>query len=522
MTATHVAAGLLALCALAPAAAGAELLANTDFAAGSPAATIKGWDLYGPLGGSVKPLPKSGALLGTTRVQLPDGGESWEGALAANTIEVLPGRKYRFQIEARGVGPLTFGVLEYGWKYSAAVIGKSATRAELTPEAKVLVFDYTPTQDRVSHVRPFVQVTGWWRRAELRRASFVSLAAAADIALTPGHFAAPIGGALPLTVQSAHYPVKLLLYGPTGDAGPGGGMGGSGAFTDIFKSAMSVQGAAGQAVTVSIPIPTDALQGSYRLVAVDLATGGSKAAHFTAMPKADLDKTLALLKTLNLPDGATLVFLGDSLTANFPNRNYPALLDRALTWRFGGKVKVINAGIGGNNILQMAERLDKDVLARNPTHVFLFEGANDCKRTYQPATGELSDWVVPADKYEAAFRDIVSRLAEKKVKVIVMTCAPGDPVSLDFFAMQKKVFGEGGNLFCLPDEVAKIVAIQKRAAADLKADLIDTHRLLSDYMARRQQTNSPEHLHVDDGVHLSEYGNREVARIVLEYLAGGK
>jgi len=522
MTATPVAAGLLALCALAPAAAGAELLANTGFAAGSPAATIKGWDLYGPLGGSIKPLPKDGALLGATRVQLPDGSESWQGALTANMIEVLPGRKYRFQIEARGVGPLTFGALEYGWKHSAAVLSQSAARVDLTPENKVYEFNYTPTQDRVSHVRPFVQITGWWRRAELRKASFISLAGAADIALNPGHFAAAIGGAMPVTVKSARYPVKLLLYGPTGDSGPGGEMGGSGAFVDIFKSSMSVQGAAGHEAAVSIPIPPDALQGSYRLVAVDLATGGAATNHFTVLPQAGLDKTLTLLKSISLPDGATLVFLGDSLTANFPNRNYPALLDRALAWRFGGKVKVVNAGIGGNNILQMAERLEKDVLARNPTHVFLFEGANDCKRTYQPATSQLSDWVVPADKHEAAFRDIVSRLTERKVKVIVMTCAPGDPASLEFFAMQKKVFGEGGNLFCLPEEVARIVAIQKRAATDLRADLIDTHRLLSDYMAQRQAAGNPERLHVDDGVHLSEYGNREVARIVLEYLAGGR
>lgn len=175
--------------------------------------------------------------------------------------------------------------------------------------------------------------------------------------------------------------------------------------------------------------------------------------------------------------------------------------------------------IGGDSIRRIAARLKTDVIDRNPSLVFIFEGANDCKRPYQPDTGTLGDWAVPQDDYENTYRQVVKAIQdETKARITIATCAPGNMDILNGFAEDKKNFGMSGNLFCRPDEVAKVVSIQKEIAADNGLDLIDTNKLLTEYAENRKKTSGDQFLHVDDGVHLSEYGNREMAKILLRHL----
>ena len=514
-----LATGTLAL--LATGARAQEMLSDPTFAAGKPAFALQGWEPMGLPEGLIKPITdQSGVVLSTAFTWTPGAAEAWEGGIAAPMTEVLPGRRYVFEVEARGQGRLSLGMQEYGWKYAAAVLSEAHREFALPPTNATLSFEYTPTADRIAFVRPFVAVRGWRCRAELRRASLKPRQSPADISVRAGHFIVAAGEPIEITVKSPSYPVKFLLYGPSGSSGPGGELGGADAFVDVFKTSVAVPGKPGGQVTYPLPMGPAATEGSYRLVAVDPASGASAAAHFAVGPKDRVREILDLVRKVNLPAGSRLVFVGDSLTANFPNRNYPALIERAFRWRFNGAVEVINAGIGGDNITMIAARLDRDVIQRNPTHVFLFEGANDCKRVYQPPTGQLGPWNVPVDKYETSFRDVLSRLAGKNIKVIVMTMAPGDQTILEDFLTQKKIFGDAGSVFCLPAEVSKAVEMQKKIAAEFKAEVIDTHAILTDNMARREKSGKQQFLHVDDGVHLSEYGNRDVALAVLHYLAG--
>jgi lysophospholipase L1-like esterase len=325
---------------------------------------------------------------------------------------------------------------------------------------------------------------------------------------------------VPITLRATSFPVKLLLYGPSGESGPGGAMGGSGAFVDHFKTSGVREGKAGEAVTFSFQLPADSIEGSYRLVAVEPASGALAVTGFNVMPKQGRQEMLDLVQRLALPKGTRWVFLGDSLTANFPGRNYVSILERALRWRFGGDVEVINAGIGGNTIAAMAARLEKDVLLKKPTHVFIFEGANSCKRPYAPATGQVGGWALPESPYEAAWRDVLTRLTQQKIKVVVMTMAPGEREILDAVEATARAFGEGKNFWCDPAAVRQVVAIQKRLAAEFGADVIDVNADLLAYMQERANRGGKQYLHVDDGVHIGEYGSREVAKAILRYAAG--
>ena len=479
------------------------------------------WRVYGPLGGAVTGTAEKGTIcLTTERVQIDDA-ESWEGCITTRRkAEVIPSRRHRLAVEARGFGELAVGMFEYPWRHSEKLLASHGKRHTLTDTFQEFTFDYAGGGEEVSHARPYLRLTGWHARAELRNCSLVPILKEGTISVTFPHFIAPLGGEIEVGISSSHWPVKLLLYGPSGECGPAGPMGGAKAWTDHFVKAWAAQRGPDEAVIKRLSLKGLAVEGTYRLVAISPETGQAASVRFTLRPAERLKKIVDLVEQVRLPEGSRLAFVGDSLTALFPRRNYVALLDRAFRWRFGGKVEVFNAAVGGSNIRSIEKRLDGDVINRRPTHVFLFEGANDSKRYYAPATKQLRGWAIPPPVYEETLRRVVQRVRkETKAQVVMMTCAPGNSAIRDAFQERSLKLGFGMSFFCLPDEIAKIVAIQKRVAADLNLDVIDTNALLSQYMAERARAKSPQYAHVDDGVHISEYGSREVALAVLRYLA---
>lgn len=466
-----------------------------------------GSEIHGPLGGAVKEVGEE-LELSTSLVQLADGAESWEGCLVARArIPVLPGCSYKWQVGFMGSGQVTVGVFEYPGKYRARLIGQPGVTGQAAAERTSLTLEYTPTGDEVAWVRPFVRVTGWHDRLRIGEASFDEMPPSAPLQISLPRLLASPGDTVSVFVLDNRFPVKLLLYGPDGTVGLNLPMGGSGAFTDHFVAAFEALSS-----PFDLPLPADAREGSYRVVAVNPATRASAEVALTVRQAPALAEDRRLAAAVALPAGSTLAFVGDSLTANFPGRNYPALLERLLHEAHGDRLRTINAGIGGDNILRIAKRLDRDVIDRHATHVILFEGANDCKVPYDPATGATGQWAVPPDAYEPAFRETIAKLQAAGVTVIVATCAPGNQEFLARWEAEARLFGDKRNFFCRPDEVAKLVAIQKRVAGELGCQIIDTNLLLAGL----------DGIHVDDGVHLNEAGAFAVARIFLQHLASLK
>ncbi len=72
--------------------------------------------------------------------------------------------------------------------------------------------------------------------------------------------------------------------------------------------------------------------------------------------------------------GSNIICLGDSLTFGVgasPGHDYPSLLSKALG------VKVINAGVDGDETADALKRLNQDVLSKNPKMVIVLLGGND-------------------------------------------------------------------------------------------------------------------------------------------------
>ncbi len=72
--------------------------------------------------------------------------------------------------------------------------------------------------------------------------------------------------------------------------------------------------------------------------------------------------------------GKTIICFGDSITFGYganPGEDYPSVLSRMVS------LPVINAGVDGDTSFQALERLEADVLSRNPRLVIVEFGGND-------------------------------------------------------------------------------------------------------------------------------------------------
>lgn len=111
-------------------------------------------------------------------------------------------------------------------------------------------------------------------------------------------------------------------------------------------------------------------------------------------------------------EGDRIAFMGDSITqfGDFPT-GYVNLVMKGLEVA-GVKAVKIPAGISGNKCTQMADRLKRDVLDKNPTWMTLSCGVND---VWHGKNG------VPLDQYKVKITDILDRCKEAGVKVVILT-----------------------------------------------------------------------------------------------------
>ena len=108
--------------------------------------------------------------------------------------------------------------------------------------------------------------------------------------------------------------------------------------------------------------------------------------------------------------GTAIICFGDSLTQGegaSPGHDYPSLLARAL-----GRA-IINAGVNGNTTREALQRLEADVLSKNPRLVIVEFGGNDFLQR-QPWEGTF-----------AHLDTVVRRIQERGAMVVLVGVQPG-------------------------------------------------------------------------------------------------
>ena len=201
-----------------------------------------------------------------------------------------------------------------------------------------------------------------------------------------------------------------------------------------------------------------------------------------------------------------VVFLGDSITqAGVQPGGYINLLREAMTAAGKGDYEFIGAGISGNKVPDLQNRLDKDVLSQKPDVVFVYIGVNDVWHfTHPSAHGKGT----PKDVYEAGMNDLVSRLRKAGARVIL--CTPA--------AIGEKHQGDNPQDAML-DEYADI---SRRVANANQLPLCDLRKAFVDFSKTKNAQNEEKGILTTDGVHLNAAGNAFVALQMMPFLVNNR
>jgi lysophospholipase L1-like esterase len=188
--------------------------------------------------------------------------------------------------------------------------------------------------------------------------------------------------------------------------------------------------------------------------------------------------------------GEKIAFLGDSITAaGWANpKGYVRLVIAGLKAN-DIDTQPIPAGISGHKSNQMLERLQRDVLDKNPDWMTLSCGVND---VWHGAKG------IPLDQYKTNITAIVDRCQAKGVKVMILTAT---------------VIGED----LQNDNNKKLAAYNdflRTLARKKNCPLADLNKVFQ--QALKNSPPKDGHILTVDGVHMNSDGNRLMAQVILQ------
>ncbi|MBI1335473.1 MAG: lipolytic protein G-D-S-L family [Phycisphaera sp.] len=147
------------------------------------------------------------------------------------------------------------------------------------------------------------------------------------------------------------------------------------------------------------------------------------------------DKAVAKTEKLDLKKGAVIVFQGDSITDAGRKKNdgmawtdsgalgngYPAMAAGQLLADYPDReLQVINRGVSGNKVPDLAARWQADAIDLKPTILSILVGINDLWHTI--AFGSKYKGTV-AD-YETGYRDLLQQTRDKVPGVELVVCEP--------------------------------------------------------------------------------------------------
>jgi lysophospholipase L1-like esterase len=203
--------------------------------------------------------------------------------------------------------------------------------------------------------------------------------------------------------------------------------------------------------------------------------------------------------SVNLKKNDTIVFLGDSITAaGVGPDGYVTLTAEGIKNAFPDLgINVIGAGIGGHKVPDCQQRLDRDVLQKNPTIVVIYIGIND---VWHWSSNEGT----PIDVFEAGLKDMIGKINAIGARVIL--CTP-------------TVIGEktdGSNEY---DKMLEDFSnIGRSVAKETGSQLLDLRSAFMAYLKTNNPNNAEDGILTEDTVHLNKTGNKVLAGLMLEAL----
>src|SRR5262249_19772449 len=113
-----------------------------------------------------------------------------------------------------------------------------------------------------------------------------------------------------------------------------------------------------------------------------------------------------------------IIFLGDSNTQEAGGaQGYITLIKKSLddkSKELG--IEVVNAGVSGDKVPDLQRRVERHVIAKKPTIVFIYIRINDVMHGQDDSTKGT-----PKDKFDAGLREVIGKITDSGAKVILCT-----------------------------------------------------------------------------------------------------
>lgn len=196
-----------------------------------------------------------------------------------------------------------------------------------------------------------------------------------------------------------------------------------------------------------------------------------------------------------------IVFFGDSITEQGARPGgYIKYIEKLLTEEgINDDYNLVGAGVGGNKVTDLQNRLARDVLADGADVVIIFIGINDV--WHKQKLGNLG---TDEKTFSTVYRSIIEKLQLSAIKVVV--CTP-------------TVIGERTDLSNEQDDDLEIYSeIIRNLSIEYYLPLVDLRQAFLDYIELNKPENSDYGILTHDKVHLNSQGNKLVAQEMWKVL----
>ncbi len=197
---------------------------------------------------------------------------------------------------------------------------------------------------------------------------------------------------------------------------------------------------------------------------------------------------------LPLKEKDVVVCLGDSIT---DGNTYPQIIMQAMKEAGKPATPFVDSGIGGNNIVQMAARFDRDIAVLKPTVVTFNAGTNDAFSFESP------------EIFEKKLREIVAKTKAINAKMVFITPSPINPNP----NADEKIAQKNREKATAAEALgAKYAEIMHKIAAEEGYPVAETYALLN-----KERTAGKE-IMTGDGIHPNYYGQLLFARSIMDVI----
>ena len=204
--------------------------------------------------------------------------------------------------------------------------------------------------------------------------------------------------------------------------------------------------------------------------------------------------------TVTLKKGDVILFFGDSLTQlagqeapkEHVTKGYVRIVREKLAETHKDKNLAVEwVATGGHTVPDLLKRVDKDVIAKMPSIVFIQIGCNDARR-------------IPSETFRTGLEELIDKLQAAGIQVIQCSLT----------SVGEKHDGTNKD----DPKLEEFAQIEREVAKKKKVPLNDLRKAFVAYWKERNTENKPHGLLTYDGNHFNQTGHDFVAEQMLQKL----